>query len=235
MRMTARILIASATVGCATFAARADITLNSQSDNASIQGFVASTNFPFDAYNFGPSNNVLLGPVNYSISDSAVSGDSSVASDMTNVITGTAFGTTGLLVTGSSLGHVESTAVAANNTTVGSFQAYQLNFTLDAPTAVYLRVEILSSSPVTSGSIGLLSNPNSIGWGAGTGAYVFNDILGPGAYTLNANTNLFYSTGGTNDSFVSEMNFRFELGTIPAPGACGLLCVGCLATMRRRR
>ncbi len=221
---------------CASAAvAHAGITLNSQTDNASVTGFVAATGAPFGAYNQSPANNVLLGAVNYSLTDTAVSGDSFVTSDMTNVIDGTAFGSTGLLVTGSSLGHVRSVSVGANNTSVGSFQAYQLNFTLDVPTPVYLRVEIVGSSPVTAGSIGLLSNPVSIGWGAGPGLYVFNDVLAPGSYTLNANTNLFYSTGGTTDEYSSSMNFRFELGEVPAPGAAALLGIGGLAAFRRRR
>lgn len=229
-------------VACATLvaaglsaSAHADIALTGQSASVSVQGFVQSPNSPLGSYNHGPSDNTLLAPVNQSDSDAASSGAASVASDMNSTINGTAFGTTGLLITGSSLGHASSVGTGAVNTTVGAFQTYQLAFSLDAPTAISLQVTIGSSSPVTSGSIGILSNPNSIGWGAGPGVYTFNDVLAPGVYTFNMNTNLFYSTGGTTGTFASDASFRFELGTVPSPGTAALLGLGGLAALRRRR
>jgi hypothetical protein len=215
--------------------AQADIALSSQSASVSVQGFVVTPTFPAGGYNHGPSNSLLLAPINLSDADSAFSGGSTVASDMGSVIDGTAYGTTGLLVTGAAAGHASSFSNGASNTTPGAFQNYQLAFTLDTPTAVYLRVTILQSSPVTSGSIGLLSNPNSIGWGAGPGTYEFNDVLAPGAYTLNMNTGIFYSTGGTTESYGSDANFRFELGVVPTPGSAGVIGVCALSALRRRR
>lgn len=213
----------------------AAITLSSQTDSTSVQGFVQTPNFAFGSYNHGPSNNTLLGPVNYLVNDQASSGPSFVASDMSDIITGTAFGNTGLLVTGAMLGHATSHSEGAVNTTVGAFQNYQLNFSVDVPTAVFLRVTILESTPITSGSIGLLSNPNSIGWGAGPGQYIFNDVISPGVYTLNVNSNMFYSTGGTTESHVASMNFHFELGAVPTPGTLAMIGASGLATLRRRR
>lgn len=229
-------------IACAAFIAAglpagalADIALSSQSASVSVQGFVNTPGYPAAGYNHGPSNNLLLAPVNLTDADSTFSGGSTVASDMSTVINGFTFGTTGLLITGAAAGHAGSIANGSTNTTVGAFQNYQLAFTIDAPTTVYLRATILQSSAVTTGSIGLLSNPVGIGWGAGAGTYEFNDILAPGSYTFNMNTNMFYSTGGTTDSFYSDANFRFELGIVPTPGAAALLGIGGLAAVRRRR
>lgn len=235
--MYSRSIVACSVIACAgvVTSASADIVLSSQAASVNVQGFVQSPNSSLGGYNHGPSDNTLLAPVNMFDGDSATSGAASIASDMTSTITGTAFGTTGLLITGSSLGHASSVGTGAVNTTVGAFQNYQLAFSIDAPTAIYLSVTIGSSSPVTSGSIGLLSNPNSIGWGAGPGTYEFNDVLSAGSYTFNMNTNLFYSTGGTTDSFASDATFRFELGSVPTPGAVSLIGLSGLAALRRRR
>lgn len=224
-----------AVIAGAAAAAHADIALSSQAANVSVQGFVATPGSPAAGYNHGPSNGTLLAPVNMSDGDSAVSGGSTVASDMATVIDGFTFGTTGLLITGAAAGHASSFNDGAANTTVGAFQAYQLAFSIDVPTAMYLRATILSSNAITTGSIGLLSNPNSIGWGAGPGTYEFNDVLAPGSYTFNMNLNMFYSTGGTTASYYSDGNFRFELGTVPTPGAAALLGLGGIAALRRRR
>lgn len=235
--MQFRKTISCAIVACAGVAssASADILLSSQAANVSVQGFVQTPGFPLGAYNHGPSNNLLLAPVNLSDADSAFSGGSTVASDMGTAINGFAFGNTGLLVTGAAAGHASSFNDGAVNTTVGAFQAYQLAFSIDVPTAAYLRVTILSNNVITSGSIGLLFNPNGIGWGAGPGTYEFNSVLAPGSYTFNMNTNMFYSTGGTTASYYSDANFHFELGVVPAPAASSLLSLAGLVAMRRRR
>lgn len=235
MNVFVRAALVAAPVAFASNFALADIALSSQSASVSVQGFVNTPGFPFGAYNHGPTNNLLLAPVNLFDADSAASGGAFVLSDMGTAIDGYAFGTTGLLITGAAAGHARSFSETATNTTVGAFQNYQLAFTLDQPTPVYLRATILQSNGITSGSIGLLSNPVSIGWGAGAGTYEFNDVLAPGAYTFNMNTNMFYSTGGTTESYYSDANFRFELGVIPAPGAASLLGVAAVAALRRRR
>ena len=235
MKIRSSCLCAPLVAAGLTAAAHADIALVSQTASVSVQGFVATPGFPAAGYNHGPSNSLLLAPVNLSDADSAFSGDSTASSNMSTLINGYAFGTTGLLIAGVAAGSASSFNAGAVNTTVGAFQNYQLAFTIDAPTAVFLRVEIHESSPVTSGSIGLLSNPISIGWGAGSGTYEFNDVLAPGAYTFNMNTNIFYSTGGTTGAFSSDGSFRFELGAVPTPGAAALLGLGGLAALRRRR
>jgi hypothetical protein len=215
--------------------AGADIAYIGQTDEARVQGFVFTPGFPLGQYNDFLSGNTLLAPVSYAMSNSASSGLGAVASDMSAAMNSTTFGVDGLRVTGSVSGHASSLSEGATNTTPGSFQDFDLSFTIDAPTQVFLEVRISEATAAAAGSIGLSSNPNSVGWGAGPGLYTFNDVLAPGQYNLNVNTGVFYSTGGTTEAHAAVMSFVFELGVVPAPSAALAMMAGGMCLTRRRR
>ncbi|NUQ53531.1 MAG: PEP-CTERM sorting domain-containing protein [Phycisphaerales bacterium] len=214
--------------------ASADITCDSQSDSASVQGFVAANGFGFDSYNDTLSGSTLLAPVSYNLSNTRTVGPNSVWSTARANINATTFGTQGLLVQGSTRCTSDNVYAADGNTTANGSQNYQLWFTVDAPTLATLSVNIIGANGA-DGSIGLLSNPVSFGWNAGVGLHVVSMTIGPGSYGLNCNTGTMFSASGPEFHFIGEAEWTFELGQVPAPSSTAALAVGLIGASRRRR